>query len=926
MQRQGKNKRAGPASGRRDDSARDGFAQRRLHPLINAKLKPPQVPSLWIERKALLLQLNKALNKKLVLLAAPIGSGKTTLLTQWHRQLVSLRAIGWLSLDEQDNDPVAFFSYLIGAVRSAVGDFGAYIANRLHEHVDLPLDHVGAVFVESLNTIERDIVIVLDDFQCITDPAILRALLFLVQRSGPHVHWLISARGSPQLNLSQLTLQDDIALLGEADLRFDATQIAQMSRKLCRAGISSEDADYIRARTEGWVAGVKLALLSAANPQNGRESLKQFAGSHSEVVRYLANTVLHDQPPLVRDFLVTSAVVDKMNADLCNALLGISNSQALLEGLERAQLFVHPLDSHRQWYRYHVLFLDFLRSCLRRDLADRVPGLHKTASQWFAEHQMYEEALAHAFAASDRAWALEMVARCARDWLNQGEIADVLRWTERLTHEEILGHRGIAIPHIAALILSRRFNDAAELLHAAETRAARRTGANRARPSELEVLRLMLAILSDVTDSTYVIHDDALQRTNDVFLAATLMIVQAYRLLREQRFDGARRMAMRARDTLRGTNSAYIDGYTDVVVSLADRAQGNFKAAAASCEQAYARVKGGRRNPAWVNAATALAHVRYEQNRLAEAEALCVELLPLLSIASTVENLAIAYITFARIKSIGGKYGEAFQLLDYLHSVLESGMHRRFLAQVCYEKIRLYLMQRQDDRARAIGRDFDLPRLYASGEWQHAREYDQVWERLGFAQAMLLLKERRFGDCLALLNLLRDSARSTGYVYREVPLQAAIAACHWRSGEQDAAFAALNQGFALSPQSGFSRSVFDEVPSLQAVIAAAMTTKKLGYLLPTKYFKKFQDVFAGGQEVSPLTNRKLALPLEPLTDREFDMLKLLAQGLSNQEISERSRIASSTVRWHLKNVFAKLDVSSRTGAIVRAKELQLIDV
>jgi len=338
----------------------------------------------------------------------------------------------------------------------------------------------------------------------------------------------------------------------------------------------------------------------------------------------------------------------------------------------------------------------------------------------------------------------------------------------------------------------------------------------------------------------------------------------------------------------------------------------------------FALVRRGRRNPAWVNAATALACVRYEENRLAEAETLCREALPLLSVASTVENFTIVHITLARIKAINERFSEAFQLLDYVHSVLESGCHQRFLAQVCREKMRLHLLQNNAARALAIAVELGLERRAEAGTWQQVRPYDEEWERFGFAYTLLLLHRKRTDEARAILTVLRDSARAAGFVYREVALEAALSECEWQAGDQEAAFQALNRGFALTRGYGFTRGVFDDTPALTQIIAAAVESRKLRHLLPSRYFCKFGDVFR--EHPAPATpRRKPTLPLEPLTDREIEILKLVARGLSNPEIGARSRIAVSTAKWHLKNVFAKLDVSTRTGAIARARELQLLD-
>ena len=879
--------------------------------LINSKLKPPLCAAACIERRTLRTRLDAAFRHKLVLLAAPIGSGKTTLLTQWYRRAAPTHAVAWLSLDERDNDPVRFFSYLIGAVRGAVPGFDAYIA---------PVDPGAAVFSESLDRVDQELTIVLDDFQWLTAPSLIRTVDFLLYRSPDTVHWIISGRCMPEIGLSQLRLADQLLIVDAEDLNFDDGTIVQLSRKLCRRALSQEEAAGIKARTEGWVAGTKLALLAAAAGPAPAETLQEFAGSHSEVARYLGASVLHEQSAEMREFLIASSIVDRMTGELCNALLGISHSQSLLERLERSQLFIQPLDSHGHWYRYHTLFLDFLRSVLRRDAA-RIPELHERASRWFAEHQLYEEALHHAFLANDPQWRIELVARCLALWLQEGEMAEVLRWSERLPRAEILTHAGISTAYISALILCRRFDDATIALREVEAcvAAGRVVGS-----MHLPLLHAMLTILADSDCHVSIgVAESARLEGADSFLSATVLTLQAYALLRRNQFDLAWRLSMRARDALENV-SVYGFGYADVVASLAERAQGDMKSAAERCERMFASVRRGRRNPAWVNAATALACVRYEENRLAEAETLCREALPLLSVASTVENFTIVHITLARIKAINERCAEAFQLLDYVHSVLESGCHQRFLAQVCREKMRLHLLQNNAPRALALAVELGLERRADAGTWQQVRPYDEEWERFGFAYTLLLLHRKRTDEASAILTVLRDSARAAGFVYREVALEAALSECAWHAGDHEAAFQALNRGFALTRGYGFTRGVFDDTPALTQIIAAAVESRKLRHLLPDRYFCKFGDVFR--EHPAPATpRRKPTLPLEPLTDREIEILKLVARGLSNPEIGARSRIALSTAKWHLKNVFAKLDVSTRTGAIARARELQLLD-
>lgn len=885
------------------------------HHLIYSKLQPPRAAATCIARPALLARLDATSRHKLTLLTAPIGSGKTTLLTQWYDHVISEQAVAWLSLDDADDDPVRLFSYLIAAVRVVCPSFDAHLA---HGHDATDAGASSSIFIAALARIDRPLTFVLDDVQSVSSPALVRALDTLLQRSPDPVRWILCGRGMPALHMSQLRLNDQLTTLSAAALNFDADAIVQLGRKLCQRTLSEHEATCILRRTEGWVAGVKLALLADAEPRDG---IGDFNGSHHEVARYLGTSVLQEQTQELRDFLLASSVAERMTAELCNALLGINDSQRLLEQLERSQLFIQPLDSHGHWYRYHTLFLDFLRSCLRHDMA-RLCALHERASRWYAEHQLYEEALHHAFASNNEEWRLECLERCIWAWLRAGESVAVIHWTGKLPHNVLLAHAGICIVHIASLIMSRRFDDAAAILREvdANVEIQRTIGAVHQR-----LLHAMLAVLADTGKQDDIVSADTLRDQGaDSFLIGILLTLHAYSMLRANEFDKAWRLAIRAREIFEPI-SHYSLGYAEVLASLAERAQGDLKSASARCERMFAVVRGGLRNPAWVNAANALAHVRYEENRLVEAEALCTEVLPLLSGASTIENIVIAYVTLSRIKSIDGNYGEALQLLDYLHSVLEGGSHTRFLAQVCAEKIRLFLAQDNLQRARVVGLEFGLQRLARSGGWRRARPYDEAWERFGSAYAALLIKQRRFDEARGILASLRDSARDVGYVYREAPLEAALAGCNWHAGDITAAFECLNRGFALTRGHGFSRSVFDEAPAMIQVIAAAIEGRKLRCALPTHYFCKFENVFAQPHgPVMPLTG-KHTLPLEPLTEREIDMLRLLAQGLSNHEISERSRIALSTAKWHLKNVFAKLDVNTRTGAIARAREMRLIE-
>ncbi|WP_426753830.1 LuxR C-terminal-related transcriptional regulator [Myxococcus sp. Y35] len=909
--------RSAPDSRHASTTERPGAPGEPLSRLLPSKLAPPRTASVLVPCSAALRKVDEGIHGKLVLVTAPLGSGKTTLLTQWYREARAPHLLAWLSLDEQDNAPERFFSYLAGAIRRAAPDFDAYSTSQP--------DHATSVLLRSLWNLGRELVVVLDDFHVLHERSLVRAFSYLLDHSPPHVHWIVASRHPPELDLARLKLTEQLVTLDGRDLSLDGDAIRELGLRLCGAALTPEDIEFLRARTEGWVAGVKLALLSAGEHASVSDALRKAIGSNHDVAKYLADAVLREQPEEVREFLVLSSVVEQLNGELCNALMGITRGPALLAHLERSQLFIQPLDAEHQWYRYHPLFLDVLRAQLACDYGDRVPGLHRAASAWFAQRQMPDEALTHAFASGDRGWCLELTARCMEAWMREGEIASVLQWTARLTPEEVIRSPAICVGHIACLVLSRRFAHATSALQDAQYHletAYPVASPERERLSKrLAHLTLLHAVLSDsAPDSGIDLDASPGSEESDVFIAGAVLAAKAYQALRMNRFDAMRRLALSARETLQGHNNPFLVGYTDVLVALADRAQGNMKDAAERCEEAFERASRGRRNPVWVNAATALANARYEQNRLDEAEALCVEVLPLLPQASVFETFALAYLMLARIKTVRGKYAEAYRLLDYLHSVLECSHQTRFLAHVCGEKIRLYLVEQAPTRMRVVAQEFGLGERMRRGEWSEKRFYDETWERLGLAQAWVMMVRGRHDKAHAILETLRASAHEAGYVSRETALLAAIAVCQWRAGDALAAFAALNRGFALVQRFGFGRSVFDETPGLQEVVVAAAMQRKLSYALPARYTTRYQDLLSAGPRVPREFATPPSAPLEPLTERELQMLKLLAQGLSNQEISERSNVALSTTKWHLRNVFAKLEVTTRTAAIVKAQE------
>jgi len=882
------------------------------------------MPSSLATREPLMARLDAASACRLVALTAPAGSGKTTLLSQWHAKASRDRCVAWLSVNEHTGSLRMFFAHLHAALARCLPGFGP-IGD---DSPCVPAD-AAAMLAEQLAQAGHAITIVLDGVECLTDPSLTQAIDSLLRDAPESVHWIVSGRGVHCGAISQLQLQDQCTVIGARELALSSAEVGALGLELMGRPLGDAEIDFILRVTEGWCAGVKFALLSAYSGTLDAHALMQFSGSHRQIATYFEEIVLAHLPADVRDVLLTTAVADTLCGDLCNVLAGVSDGGARLEHMVQSQCFVQALDDHGHWYRYHPLLLDHLREQLKRKGADRVASLHMAASRWLDEHGLPYRALPHAFESHDRAWCLEVMERCAFAWMKDGEPLEVLRWAALLTKDEIVSRSDICCAYVLSLVLSHRYIEASSILRLAMARAfSLGDGAgSESRDTDLYRFKVLGRMLNG--ESFGVRQGEPLSPRSDGasedFFEGILIASQSSTLLTRNQFEAARRLAMRARDLGQRSVSPYLVSHAETLICAAEFQQGHLRSAAQASERNFAALKGKSQSPAWVNAAVTLACARYERGRLGEARTLLLEVLPHVTASSTLWVFSAAHIVLARLHAIDQQPGKALELLDGAHSVLEDAGHPRYLAEICFEKVRLNLEQNDLVRAETAASEFSLRERVQDGEWQQARQYDESWGRYGFASALLSMHQGDCGAARSMLEVLRDSADEAGRVARRATLDMALAMCHWHMGHDKAAYDVLNKHMVPTKEIGFSRAIFDEVPRFSTLLRAAIAAGKLSYMPPTRYFRDL----AGMRLQRPGTPRMAppsAVPLrEPLTEREVAIVELLSKGLCNKSISQCSGITLNTIKWHLRNVFAKLDATSRTGAVARARELRLID-
>ena len=372
-------------------------------PILTTKLYiPPPRPDVVL-RSRLIARLNAGLYRKLTLISAPAGFGKTTLVSAWLA--LCGRPVAWLSLDEADNDPTRFLTYLAAALRTIVPTIGAGPMGLLQSPQPPPIDALLPMLLNEIATLSQPAILVLDDYHLLDAGPIDQALAFLVERLPPQLHLVIATRVDPPLPLARLRARGHVTELRAADLRFTSAEVTAFFTEVMDLSLSEEDIVALEVRTEGWIAGLQLAALSMQGHQDVPGFIRAFTGDHRYILDYLVEEVLHRQPEEGRSFLLQTSILDRLHGSLCDAVSGQTGGSARLEALDRGNFFVVPLDDRRQWYRYHHLFAEVLQAQLRAEQPDQLVTLHRRASAWYEQHGSAADAIRHALAAQDFAHA-----------------------------------------------------------------------------------------------------------------------------------------------------------------------------------------------------------------------------------------------------------------------------------------------------------------------------------------------------------------------------------------------------------------------------------------------------------------------------------------------------------------------------------------
>lgn len=847
----------------------------------------------------------------LTLLLAPAGFGKSTLLQQWLRRHGRERCV-LLSLARHDDDPARFFRLLGQALREVVPDIDTVSYNQLSADINLPAESVVESLLPALDLIRGELFIALDDFQHIQSPLIQRVTCLLLEQLPAHVHVIIASRKHPDFSLSRLKLEDRLLLIDQHDMRLTPEQLRALSGTLALS-LDESHLQRVLAFTEGWIAGAKMALL--AQSSSALDTLQHFNGSLPEMVDYFAHVVLEDLAVPDREFLLGSAVFEYLDEAVCKAFMHDDNAAGQLERIVALGLFLHPVEGRPGCYRYHPLFQDYLRNRLQREQPRRVPELHAAAAQHFIQAGEEEQALQHARAAGNVSAYMAMLKQSCERWLRRGDFAAILRWTSEMEEEQLLPESELMLPLISALILSRRFNQAQYYLSVLKDMSTPLQGAY-ASATVMSFLEIMLQLFQHDTDFCLGSHHEALicSAAHHDIRAFSLAII-AYHYLLHGDYRMAKSHARQAKVVLAHTGHAYLESYADLILVLCDTYTGNMISAMLQAEVNANKADVQRNSPHWVNAATALAVVRYEQNRAQEAQHMCEELIPVVSSACATEVIVSVYLILSRMLHSAGHSARSARLLSHLDRLLHLGNYDRFVSQMAFEEMRQAFADKDNERMQRLAAGYQLEARLLSGHWQQPQAYDQSWEYYGLTSALWLRQKNRLSEAAHVLEVLSTSLRQCGCLGRAAIAEANLIVVRQLQGNENSGLQLLRHLLRECGLASLNRRAFDEAPGLAALLARTQRHNTLS--LPAIYLEMYGDLLVV-DDPAPVAMDKLLL-----TSKEQQILELLSAGLSNAEISERTGTALSTTKWHIKNIFSKMGVPNRAAAISRVRQRQM---
>ncbi len=904
-------------------------------PLLETKLYVPRPRRAMVPRPRLSERLDRGTASKLMLVSAPAGFGKTTLLAEWLAagpiDAADERSVAWLSLDRGDNESATFWRYVVAALQTAAPEVGANELALLQASQPPPIHAVLITLLNGLGAIGKDVVLILDDYHVIEARDVQDGMAFLLEHLPPQLHVVIASRADPALPLARLRGRAELVEIRAADLRFTPDEAAAYLNDVMGLVLTAPDVAALEGRTEGWIAALQLAALSMQGRDDIPGFIAGFTGDDRYIVDYLAEEVLQRQPDEVRAFLLQTSVLSRFTGSLCDAVTGQGGGKAMVEALDRGNLFLVSLDDRRQWYRYHHLFADVLQARLLDEQPQLVPALHQRASAWYEQSGERFEAIRHAMAAEDYERAADLVELAMPDTQRERREATFRGWLEMLPAEVIEVRPVLSNGFAGALLVTgetagveqhlqvaQRWLDARADLPAGPRDATQMVVADevgfRRLPGGVAVHRAGLALTRGDAAATMT-HArralDLLEEDDHIGHAAATALMGLASWT-----TGDLEAAHEAYTTTAATfhRTGYLSDVLGCSITLADIriTQGRLRDAMRTYEQALQLSPDD--GPVLRGAAdmyVGMSALHRERNDLQAARQLLRQSEELGDHNGLLQNAYRWRVSMARVLEAEGDLPGALGLLDDAERVYVADFAPN-VRPIPAMRARLWVAQGRVDAAADWAREVGLS---ADDDLSYLREY----EHLTLARVLLARHPAEpaatsVDGAVELLGRLLHAAEEGDRTGRVIEILLLQALAHQVRGDTGAALASLERALELAEPEGYVRTFVDEGPPMAALLDAATERG-----ISPGYSRRLLTAFAR-PENGTASGQGL---IEPLSERELVVLRLLGTDLGGPEIARELVVSLNTVRTHTKNIYAKLGVNNRRAAVSRAAELDL---
>jgi LuxR family transcriptional regulator, maltose regulon positive regulatory protein len=891
--------------------------------IIQTKLYVPLRRGATVPRPRLSDRLSRAIDARLILVSAPAGFGKTTLLATWLASSAQReRLTAWLSLDQSDNNPTAFWTFVIAALQTHAPGVGTG-SLALIEAAQTPIEVVLGTLLNEINALPNELVLVLDDYHVIDDRQVHEEMGFFVDRLPPHVHLVIASRADPPLPIARLRARGELLEIRAADLRFTPDEAAAYFNDVMALDLAAGELAILEGRAEGWIVALQLAALSMQGREDVAAFIKGFAGNDRYIVDYLVEEVLQRQPARVREFLLQTSVLNRLTGALCDAVTEQDGGKAMLEALDRANLFLVALDDRRQWYRYHHLFADVLRAHVADEEPDQLAELHRRASEWYERNAERPEAIHHALSAGDFGHAADLVELEWAPLARAGQEVTLRGWLNALP-DDLLRCRPVLSNVYAGVLLSsgelegvdQHLRDAERWFTSSRPSDAQGAGmvvvneeALRTLPGSVALHRAGYALARGNLVETanharraldLAPEDDHLTRGGATALMglaawASGDLETAYRTYAEGMADVQR--------------AGHISGTVGRAITLADIrvAQGRPREARRTCEQALQRAseQGGVVVYGTADLYIVMSELQRERNELDAATQSLLRSQELGEHSGFSHNRYRWRVAMARTHEARGDFDGALDLLGEAQPLFMIDLSPN-LRPIAAMRARVLVRKGRTDEALDWAQEQDLS---IADDLSYVREYEHI------TLARVLLASGSAVQASGLLDRLLDAAEHGGRTGSVIELQVLQALAYRTRGDTPAALVPLERALTLAEPEGYVRVFVDEGPAMAALLQAAATRG-----IAPAYVQRLLTDF-GPAAGEPHARQNL---IEPLSERELEVLRLLATDLDGPEIASQLVVSLNTMRTHTRSIYTKLGVNNRRAAVRRAEELALL--